>query len=1216
MSGHDGAFWAEVGRLAPHGVIVLDEDDRVVGANRAALSMFGVDEAAILGHRATDLLPTLNEAIGATAPLEPVAVSGSRDDGRSFPAELHWTSWRDPSRRVLYLRDLSGGDGAARSLSEEVSEATSRAADADTALRRFRAVIDASIANRSFDTLLPEVLDRIADLLHADSAAVLELDPDRQILSTIASSGPDREVAEHVEVPMGRGLAGRAAATRRPLFVNDTALTEVVSPALSQRIRSAAAVPIEVEDRIIGALRVGARRLGAFQAGDLPLLQLAADRLGVSMENARLHRSESGARELAELEVRRLERLYAVAEALVSGMEPDDAWQTAMDLALEASEAFRGAVLRYVPSGDLLEVVAQQGYDDVIDRWSSIPMSMPTPATDAVRDVAPVFLRGPDDFDARYPEVSRATDPPTAAWAGIPLVAQGERVGALALAFATQRGFDPGEQRFLRSLGHLCAEAIERAALIEREREGERVARRLIESNVVGAVVGDDRTIHEANDAFLELVGRTREELRRGEIDWRAITPAEQLARDFEAVERIREEGACLPYEKEYLRPDATRVPVQVAFALLDADPFRAIGYVLDLSERRAVEQERQRLLEQERRARSEAEQSLDRLAFLADASEVLAASLDVEEIFEQLAELAVPRLADWCVVDVLRDDGAIEMIAVSHVDPAKVELSRELRRRYPPDPDGTSGAPAVIRSGTAELMEEIPQALVEEATSRTPELAELLRALQLRSAMVVPLRRTGETFGAMTFVWAESGRHYTQTDLSLAEDLARRATVAIDNAHLYRAEQGARRSAEIATHRFELLAEAGDALAASLDADDVVREIAGLCSRIADLAVTYLVDPRGALRIQVADGPGVPHGSLRIAADSSAERDAVASAALEVDRARLFVGGRLREEHLAALIPEGPDADAFDRLGIGSAIVAPLRTGRSTFGALLLCRTRASGVFDGTDLELVDDLAVRAAQALENARLFEERSSVAETLQRSLLPPELPDVPGIEIGTVYRPAGDGSEIGGDFYDVFALHDGSWGAVIGDVCGKGAPAAAMMALARYAVRTAALTERRPSAILRTLNEALLRGSVDERFATACVGRLDLPAGSPARITVADGGHPIPFVVRNDGGVERIGAPGTLLGVFPDPRLEERSADLRPGDAVVLFTDGVTDERRGEEEFGEARLGRLLSRFAGYPAQDVAHAVVAAVEGFREDPPADDIAVVVIRVNGS
>jgi serine phosphatase RsbU (regulator of sigma subunit) len=511
--------------------------------------------------------------------------------------------------------------------------------------------------------------------------------------------------------------------------------------------------------------------------------------------------------------------------------------------------------------------------------------------------------------------------------------------------------------------------------------------------------------------------------------------------------------------------------------------------------------------------------------------------------------------------------------------------------------------------------MEEIPEALVAEATSRAPELAELLRALQLRSAMVVPLRRSGETFGAMTFVWAESGRNYTRTDLALAEDLARRATVAIDNAHLYRAEQEARRSAEIATHRFEFLAEAGDALAASLDADDVVREIAGLCSRIADLAVTYLVDPRGALRIHATDGRGAPHASLRMTADASVERDALASAALEVDRARLFVGERLREAHLAAFIPEGPDAEAFDRLGIGSAIVSPLRTGRSTFGALLLCRTRASGEFDRTDLELVDDLAVRAAQALENARLFEERSSVAETLQRSLLPPELPDVPGFEIGTAYRPAGDGSEIGGDFYDVFALHDGSWGAVIGDVCGKGAPAAAMMALARYAVRTAALTERRPAAILRTLNEALLRGSADERFATACVGRLDLSANSPARITVADGGHPIPFVMRNDGGVDRIGAPGTLLGVFPDPRLEERSADLRPGDAIVLFTDGVTDERRGEEEFGEARLGRLLSRLAGSPAQDVADALIAAVESFREDPPADDIAVVVIRANG-
>ena len=247
----------------------------------------------------------------------------------------------------------------------------------------------------------------------------------------------------------------------------------------------------------------------------------------------------------------------------------------------------------------------------------------------------------------------------------------------------------------------------------------------------------------------------------------------------------------------------------------------------------------------------------------------------------------------------------------------------------------------------------------------------------------------------------------------------------------------------------------------------------------------------------------------------------------------------------------------------------------------------------------------------LENARLYAEHEEVAETLQRSLLPPDLPDIPGLDIAATYRPA-QGLTVGGDFYDVFELDLDHWGVVIGDVVGKGAAAAATMGLARYTVRTAAMNESRPSVLLRTLNDAIVQQTDESMFCTACFARVKRQDDG-VRVTLAVGGHPLPMVVRDDGSIEPVGEPGTLLGIFDDPTLADRVVNLSPGDALVLYTDGVTDERNEDEEFGDGRLRTTLGSLAGAGAQAMVDGVVDAVNTFRSGPPHDDIALLVIRV---
>jgi GAF domain-containing protein len=633
------------------------------------------------------------------------------------------------------------------------------------------------------------------------------------------------------------------------------------------------------------------------------------------------------------------------------------------------------------------------------------------------------------------------------------------------------------------------------------------------------------------------------------------------------------------------------------------------LAFMANLARQCAIAIERARLFDAER-------ESTVRASFLSEASDILATSLEYEHTLAQVAQLAVPRLADWCSVEVVEGpDREIRALVVAHADPEKVELARRLREDYPPDPDATTGVPNVIRTGTSEFYPEITDEMIDAAAADKPELRDLIKELQLRSVITVPLAARGATFGAMTFVWAESGRTYTEADMQLAESLAERAGVAIDNARLFEAERRAHRRAEAASSRIRLLADIGGSLATSLEPTQVAaRLVEHLAGGLADHAVVYLVRPDGRLehtasaRSDSAAEPATPTAATYV--PDMEDPNSIVASAIRTGQPELTAS--ITQADIDALPADDDQRRSFRAQGVHSSMVLPLLTPRESIGALVLVRSADPRPFDDADLSFAEDVARRASQALENARLYAERAFVARTLERSLLPPRLPEIDGLELAVRYRPAGRGLEVGGDFYDVFSTGEDDWALVIGDVCGKGAKAAAVMALSRYTVRTAALEQRRPSDVLAILNEALLRQEETDRFCTACYVRVH-PSPLGLRATSAVGGHPLPLVLRADGSLETLGNPGTLLGTFADPTLTDAWTDLQPGDAIVLYTDGVTDERRHDEEFGEERLADVLISCAGLSAEAVAGRIVEAVISFREEDPMDDIAVLVMRV---
>jgi serine phosphatase RsbU (regulator of sigma subunit) len=301
--------------------------------------------------------------------------------------------------------------------------------------------------------------------------------------------------------------------------------------------------------------------------------------------------------------------------------------------------------------------------------------------------------------------------------------------------------------------------------------------------------------------------------------------------------------------------------------------------------------------------------------------------------------------------------------------------------------------------------------------------------------------------------------------------------------------------------------------------------------------------------------------------------------------------------------------AEGRPDVATGTPIGVMLRSAGRPLGMLEVA-DRAEREFTPRDEAILAQLGQLASVAIAKAQAYGRERHIAQVLQRSLLPPGLPTVPGLSAAVRFIAAGEGIEVGGDFYDFFAA-SGGVAALIGDVCGKGPEAASVTALARHTLRAAAQYEARPSAVLALLHDALREARNDGRFCTVAYCRFER-AEVGVRMQLACGGHPLPLVLRNSGSVEPVGRLGTLLGADVEPVLNDVTVQLAPGELVVLYTDGVTEVRAGRQEiFGHRDLAMLLGRCHGLAPDVVAQRVQDAVLDAAGGRPRDDIAILVV-----
>jgi serine phosphatase RsbU (regulator of sigma subunit) len=443
-----------------------------------------------------------------------------------------------------------------------------------------------------------------------------------------------------------------------------------------------------------------------------------------------------------------------------------------------------------------------------------------------------------------------------------------------------------------------------------------------------------------------------------------------------------------------------------------------------------------------------------------------------------------------------------------------------------------------------------------------------------------------------------------------LKEALTRRAHAEADR---IRAES-AQRAAEQAKARTDFLVDAGRQMASSMDyAATLQRVVSVAVPVLGDWCSITMHEPPGQLQTLAVAHTDSAKTELARALESryGQSLDAPRGPGRVIRTGEVELIEDITDEMLVSAAKDDDHLQLLRELELRAALVVPLRAPGRVLGALTLIMAESGRRFSPDDIEVAGVLADRAALHIRNAQLYTERSHIARTLQASLLPGTLPEIPGVEVAARYLAAGDQNEVGGDFYDVFKS-DGVWTALIGDVAGKGPDAAAVTSLVRHTLRTAALYDADPAENLRTLNRALLEEGEATRFCTVLYVRI-APTPEGAGLMLATGGHLPPRILRADGRLERAEVRGTLVGGVPDAAFGVLEISLGPGDMIVLFTDGVTEIRDRDLGFGDRELDRTLLGLAGASAHDVVDAVVARAVELHGGEPSDDMALIALRV---
>jgi PAS domain S-box-containing protein len=651
------------------------------------------------------------------------------------------------------------------------------------------------------------------------------------------------------------------------------------------------------------------------------------------------------------------------------------------------------------------------------------------------------------------------------------------------------------------------------------------------------------------NPSAERIFGRSREQAL-GRPVAELVIPERFREAHSQGLRRFLSEGVGPVLDRRIelsaLRADGSEFPVEMTIsALRDAGQRFFHAFIQDISERTQGEREREQLVQELQRTLRGSEQRFDAI---------------------------VGSLSD--AVTIRDREDRIVYANRAALDQLGFDTWEQLRET----PPSSIMSDYVVRGadGREVVMEEIPSVRILRGEAAEPLLIRTVHRVsgvlrwQLLKASPL-LDEAGETEATITII----------------EDVTERR----------RAEQ-----------QNEFLAEASTALASSLDYEQTLRNVAELAvPDIADWCALDLLNQDGTRKtVAVAH---IDPDRLALAEELRRyvpERlDPAQGLGLVLATGEAQHYPQITEEMLAAAALDQQHLQLLLAVGMRSVLIVPMSVGGKVLGAMTLVSAESARAFDELDLTLAEQAAARAAVAIENSRLYSQRSTIARTLQQSLLPDQLPEIPGYELASLYLPALETSMVGGDFYEIWPVAD-SWMILIGDVTGKGIEAAALTALVRHTVRTASEFRSSPAELLAFLDRTLKQRPALSVCTALCL-RLQ---GESTLLAVA--GHPLPLY-RHAGEIRELGEHGPLIGAFADATWVDHALQLEPDSLLLAYTDGVTDAQGEEgERFGAQRLREVLAELGDERAPELLAGLATQLESFQRGAQADDTAAIALR----
>ena len=1017
--------------------------------------------------------------------------------------------------------------------------------------------------------------DRVETLAATGIAPEAGGGPNRFLLDPSTPGGEAMRSGEIVEVATGEEYDER--------FPQTAAIREL------QRIHSVIAVPLlDTDGTVLGGVVAASRRPGWLVPRMRPVVTGIAEQSGVALERARLRSVDDEARRRADI----LQRLVA---ALSAAALPTEVAEAAVPYLFEAFGASL-ATVGVAAGGDVrtLKVPARATADDW--EWRPVPISTSTPTADAMRAKRVIELHGRERIRELYPPDVEQLLQGIVSMLVIPLPRQ---TGAVGVAFAESRNFDYGERAMLDAIAEELTQALERSALLERERDArlhaelmERNASRLAAattvSDVASATVAEFQALG-ANVVFVWELGAASqlELLDASEVpdetrERFGVYPLELggLVSEAMATGRLAMVASAEEFDARY--PELSHERERVGVESLAAVPLRAasgqtVGAIfaaanrkhwldhdrslllLGVAEQTGVALERARLFETEREAR--------RLAELLERNAAhLAAAMTVRDIASStVADLEAAGIGR-AILHVRGGDG-MDLIAAATMS------QEELERLSPAPIDGDTLVAETLRRGVT-----IDVASGDEHDARFPGSASLRRRLAVEAILSVPLRAADRRVIGVLAVGSADSQPWSESTRQVIFGVAEQCGLALDRAEL-------QAEAEQASSAHSFLAVLGESLERATTAKERARRLVELLiEEHATFAAIHLVD---------ADGPPelvVSGGSRPAQLDSDDRWADCVEKAISTGREVSPDGGRT----------EADPAGASPTL-----LVLPLRARGHGLGAITVRIARGPHWKPMIAPALAREVAARAAVALDNALLYEREREVSHTLQLGLLGGALPIFDGVVVSAAYRAGTAALEVGGDWYDAFRLESGRIALVVGDVVGHGLEAAVAMGQLRGAV--SALAQTAPPALLLERLDAFVETVPSAATATLAYVELDPETGY---MRYACAGHPPPLIVSPQGPTRYLweGRSAPLGSMLGDAR-SQAETQLAEGETLLLYTDGVV-ERRGESiDAGLERLAHAV-RLAAFGNSSLADDISdQLLEGHEQD---DDVCVLTVH----